>query len=201
MTTSPSAGRPKDAEPADRVRPTGATAADAEPPARTIVLLRHAKAESSGPDGDHSRSLSPRGTADAAAAGTWLSQAGLHADLVVCSSALRAQETWQAALEGGASATSVDTDRRVYDATEDELLDVLRETPADSVVLVLVGHAPGVPALADLLAEEASSDAAALADVRRRYPTSAVSRLEFRGEWADLGAGSAALVEFAVPRA
>lgn len=181
--------------------PTTPLAADGAALVRTLVLLRHAKAESSSSGGDIARVLSPRGTADATAAGTWLAQSGLHADLVVCSPAARTRETWAAAVEGGASATRVDNDRRVYDAEPADLLQVLRETPDDVRVLVLVGHAPGVPALTSELADPAGSDADALAEVAQRYPTTALSRLEYRGEWAELGPQSAALVEFAVPRA
>ena len=170
-----------------------------DPSTRTLVLLRHSKAEQ-GDGTDEDRKLSARGTKDATAAGTWLAQAGLHADLVVCSPSARTRETWQAAVEGGASATRVEDDERVYLGGLQDLLDVLCETPDDVRVLVLVGHAPGVPALVEELADPTKSDADALAGVRAKYPTNGLSRLEYQGAWADLGTASAALVEFAVPR-
>jgi len=186
-------------DPAELPAPAGATSTARR--GRTLVLLRHAKAVTHGGGVDLGRALSVRGTSDATAAGTWLAQAGLHADMVVCSPSVRTRETWQAAVEGGASATAVEEDRRVYEAGADELLDVLRETSSEVQVLVLVGHAPGVPALATMLADPATSDADAVAAVRQKYPTNGLCRLEYDGAWADLGPAGAALIEFAVPRA
>nr|WP_284287025.1 hypothetical protein [Angustibacter aerolatus] len=47
---------------------------------RTLVVVRHAKAEAAPPGGDdHARDLSPRGRRDAAALGSWLRTHGVQA--------------------------------------------------------------------------------------------------------------------------
>lgn len=168
--------------------------------ARTLLLLRHAKAEPASGSGDLGRVLSARGTADAKAVGAWLARSGVHVDLVVCSPSARTWGTWQTAVAGGASAGQVEQDRRLYDASDDELLTVLRESPGTVRAVVLVGHAPGVPTLAAVLADPGRSRDRALADVRRRFPTSGLARFEYDGEWSALDAASASLVEFVVPR-
>lgn len=169
-------------------------------PARTLLLLRHAKAETSSGNGDLDRALSRRGQVDAAAVGSWLAQADLPIDRVVCSPSVRTRQTWQAAVAGGAVDAAVVEDARVYDASSADLLDVLRETPDDVHVLLLVGHSPGIPALVAALADPDTSDSAALVEARQRYPTSGLCRLERGGNWADLDSATAALVEFVVPR-
>ncbi len=74
----------------------------ASAPARRLVLLRHAK--SAWPDlPDHDRPLAGRGRGDAPAMGRWLRETGCVPDLVWCSTARRAAQTWQlAAAELGA---------------------------------------------------------------------------------------------------
>ena len=61
------------------------------------------------------------------------------------STAARTRETWALADPGGAAATY---DRRVYDATTEELREVVAETDASDEVLAVVGHNPGVERLA-----------------------------------------------------
>lgn len=168
--------------------------------ARTLLLLRHSKAQPPSGTGDLDRALSERGTADATAVGAWFARFGVQVDLVVCSPSVRTVETWHAAAAGGAAAAKVEQDRRLYEAGDDDLLAVLRELPATARVVVLVGHAPGIPTLAAVLADPRRSDDRALSAVRRTFPTSGLARLEYVGDWADLDATSAALVELAVPR-
>ncbi len=61
---------------------------------RTLLVLRHSK--SAYPEGtaDFDRPLAPRGLRDAVTLGTWIRDQGLLPDLVVCSAAARARQTW-----------------------------------------------------------------------------------------------------------
>lgn len=155
----------------------------------TLVLLRHSKAEAHRGD-DHPRELAPRGRADAAAVRRWLTERGVSPDLVLVSSATRARQTWECASVGNAPTVY---DDRVYDASEQALFEVLRETRADVQTLVLVGHNPGIERLA--LALDDSDEARDL--TTSGMPTSAVAVFEVDG-WVDLSAG--VLQELAVPR-
>ena len=58
-------------------------------PVRTLVLVRHAKAETPGEQPDFDRALTATGRADADAAGAWLADHGLRPQLVLCSAARR----------------------------------------------------------------------------------------------------------------
>lgn len=154
----------------------------------TLVLLRHAKAEPHRHD-DVTRVLAPRGRADAAAAGEWLRGQGLVPDRVVCSPAARTRETWELA---AVAAPDPVYDERVYDATAEELREVLQETPEDVAVLVLVGHNPGV----EQLAWQLDDDPQARERTDRGLPTCALAVFGVDG-W-DLE--GAALRELVVPR-
>jgi len=63
---------------------------------------------------------------------------------------------------------------------------------------MLVGHAPGIPALAQLLAGP-DSDQDATARMQTKFPTAAIAVLQLDGEWADATAGNAVLTHFGRP--
>jgi len=176
---------------------------------RTLILLRHAK--SAYPPGvpDHERPLAARGEREAALAGAWIADRRTSIDRILCSSAARTRQT---AVAAGLTArpaptatatvqiTPVTYTDDIYDAYPDELEGLIRTVdPADRTVL-LIGHAPGLPGLAEDLAGS-GSDEAALSRMRSKFPTSAIAVLTVDGEWADVGRGATtALVDFVVPR-
>lgn len=162
---------------------------------RTLILIRHAKAEPHGSRPDHERELAERGVRDAREIGRRLKVDGLRADFVWCSTAARTRETWAAIVEGSGDGALVDHDRRIYDASPRTLLEVLRETDANIGTVVLVGHAPGVPALAAALTE-----GNATTDFADHFVTSGVAVLGVDVEWADLAPGTADLVAAFVGR-
>lgn len=147
-----------------------------------LVLIRHAKTEQVGPAGlgDHGRRLLPRGEADGEAAGQWLVSQGLVPDLVLCSSAARAEQTW-AAMAAGADAlrdTEVWREPAIYDASPSTLMQVLSGVPEGARTVAMVGHAPGIPAfVADLVDSEHASGEAVEA-FNAGYPTMAMAVLE-----------------------
>ena len=184
----------------------------ASSPTRRLILLRHAK--SAWPDvPDHERPLAPRGRRDAPAAGRWLRERGQVPDLVLCSTAQRARETWQLAEEAlgarGAREAREARDEhprtvfepRVYGATATELLGLARETPSGVRTLMIVGHEPSMRDLTLDLAGAPSDhgDAEALERVTAKFPTAAIAVLAFTGRWPDLGPGRARLADFVVP--
>src|SRR5690606_21935701 len=80
---------------------------------RTLVLLRHAKAERPPGVADADRPLSPRGHADAHAAGAWL-KPRFQPDLILCSPSKRTRQTWQAVASVLGAAPRVRYERRLY---------------------------------------------------------------------------------------
>ncbi len=165
---------------------------------RTLVLLRHAKAVPPESMPDLERPLADRGRADAAAAGRYLVAQGIEAELVLCSPSIRTRETWQYAAEAGAIATDIWYDRRIYSAGTEELLDVIHDVPAEVRTVVIVGHAPGIPWLADELALDGTSPTRV--ELTQKYPTSGLTVLHHTSRWADLSPDDADLVDYVIPR-
>ena len=166
---------------------------------RTLILMRHSKAEDGGYGRDHERELSKRGLKDAAAARQWLCTHGIGVDEVLCSTSTRTQQTAEGVWDGGCSEADVRLDPRIYNASADTLLDVIREADADANVVMVVGHAPGIPVLASILADGEGDDDAH-DDMACGFPTTGLAVLRYDGHWSDIGPGMAYLQKFVVPR-
>jgi phosphohistidine phosphatase len=168
-------------------------------PLRHLVVLRHAK--SAWPEGvpDHRRPLAPRGRRDAPAAGRALAEADVLPDLALCSTAVRARQTWDLASAQWSTPPPVHHDARLYGADASELLEVVHEVPAEVETLVLIGHNPGLEELVLALAGDGLDDT--LERVRVKFPTAAVAVLAWRGTgWEALAPGTALLTTVTVAR-
>ncbi|WP_133915275.1 SixA phosphatase family protein [Streptomyces sp. NBC_00582] len=168
-------------------------------PERRLVVLRHAKSDWPAGVPDHERPLAARGRRDAPAAGRALAEIGGVPDLALVSTAVRARRTWDLAAAEWDTPPPVRHDPRLYAADVPDLLDVVRETPAEVGTLLLVAHNPGLEELVLELAGDAVGDA--LDRVRQKFPTSAIAVLAWQGpHWRSLGPGSALLTSLLVPR-
>ena len=164
---------------------------------RTLVVVRHAKAQPSGPS-DHERALADRGRGDAAEAGRWLQRQGIVVDGALVSDALRARETWAELATGAEWDVEPDFSSALYAAGPDSAFDLIRETPADVRSLVVVGHNPTMAYLAELIDDGEGDDDAITSLVSRGFPTSAVAVFSVAGPWSDLGPGSGVVQLFHV---
>lgn len=157
---------------------------------RRLVLLRHAKSDY--PEGvvDHERPLAPRGRRDAPLVGRWLARSGIAPDTVVCSTARRAQETWDLAAAELPGPPAARLEPRVYEATVLGLLMLVRELPDADRTALIVGHNPGLAELAVGLVAPPPPGS---------FPTAAVAVVGLPGDWSRVVPGQARLLAFAVP--
>lgn len=168
-------------------------------PLRRLVVLRHAKSAWPVDVTDHERPLAPRGRRDAPAAGRALAEADCLPDLALCSTAVRARQTWDLASAQWGTPPPVRTDRRLYAASPAGLLAVVREVPAEVGTLLLIGHNPGLEELILALAGDGLDDS--LERVRTKFPTAAIAVLSWHGStWRALSPGGALLTSVMVPR-
>jgi phosphohistidine phosphatase len=156
---------------------------------RRLVVLRHAKAEPYGGEGDRQRSLTGRGRRDAAAVGAWLQARDLVPQAVVCSPAVRTRETLAAVRTASGLEMDAFYDERVYDASVDDLLDVVGGLWQDVETVLLVGHNPGCEELVGALTGQ---------EVTMR--TSALVVVTWSGGWSPPPLGGATLEVAATPR-
>ncbi|HEV2777943.1 MAG TPA: histidine phosphatase family protein [Actinophytocola sp.] len=155
----------------------------------TLVVVRHAKSDWSEARLDEQRPLAERGRRDAPAIGAWLATHVERIDLVVCSPARRARQTWQLAGAALDPQPPVRYDERVYEAGPTELLTVLAELPAEIRTVVLVGHNPG---LSDLVTQ--------LIGEPHELKTSSVAVLTWPGSWVDAEFATATLAAHTTAR-
>lgn len=163
---------------------------------RTLVLLRHAKAERPGDDHDFDRDLTEVGAVDSDAAGSWLADQRLHPDLVLCSPAARTRQTWQgvsvalAQAQAGGGAPEVRYEKGLYAGGRTEVFDLLRAVPDTVATVLVIGHNPTMSEVSLMLIPDADYDGA---DIELKTTGLAVHRSE--ASWSAIEPGSMPLVE------
>ena len=122
-------------------------------PMRTLILLRHAAAESRQVDGrDFDRALTAVGRAEAAAAARRLAALALRPPVLLTSPALRARATGDIiARRLGIAGAQVREDPVLYLATVPALRAAIARTAATVDCLLLIGHNPGLSELVTAL--------------------------------------------------
>jgi len=156
--------------------------------ARELLILRHGKSDWSADAGDFDRPLNNRGKRGAQRMGVWLWQQDLRPDLIISSPAERAITTAHKCCKSmGMMASDVVEDDRVYAASLDELLEVLKDAPADAGRTMLVGHNPGLEDLLEFLI----GDDIPLADDGKLLPTATLAYLAMPDDWQTLAAACA----------
>lgn len=168
---------------------------------KTILLLRHAKSSwDSAAQNDHDRPLNKRGERAAALMAVHLSQTAPRPGLILCSTAMRTRQTLAPLVKAlGPPAPPISLEKELYLASEDSLLGRLQAVSADVETVLLIGHNDGIGQLAGTLAGRGPEPA--LSQLREKYPTGALARLEVAdGAWGDLAPGACTLISFVRPR-
>lgn len=143
---------------------------------KTIYLLRHAKSSWDQPKlPDHDRPLAPRGETAAPLMGRHLAQTSMVPERVLCSTAVRARQTWEAVAPALSPPPEVAYRRDIYDADARDLLRLLRELPDETRSVMLVGHNPAMEELAEMLVGGGDADARQL--MAAKFPTAALARI------------------------
>jgi phosphohistidine phosphatase len=160
---------------------------------KLLTLIRHAKSSRKDPDlTDIERPLSGRGTRDAPTMGGRLAAVDPLPDLLVSSSAKRAEATARAIAEAiGYDTGEIALERALYMAEPEEMLQVIRAVDESSQHLALVGHNPGITNLADVLADARIDN----------VPTCGVVRLRLAiDSWREARYGCGMVIDFDYPK-
>ena len=159
---------------------------------RQLIVMRHAKAGELPGGPDIERALRPRGRKNASAAGQWLAGQGLVPDLVLCSKARRARQTWQYVAAEISGEPEVVYDLRLYQADAEDLLAIFAETRPQVRSLMYVGHNPAAADVTEILTGDPVD-----------FPTAAIAIIGIGADWsalADDPAGAGQLVAFWRPQ-
>ena len=168
---------------------------------RRLLLFRHAKAVQSGRGGgdDRLRGLIDRGRKDSATIGAHLAAEGLVPELALVSPAVRTQETWKFSAREFAGPVDFQTAEKLYNATPDAILGLIKETPAKVQSLLVIAHNPGLHELALMLV--ASGNVKAREHLEENLPTAGLVIVDLPfDEWRTLGRESGRLERFITPK-
>jgi phosphohistidine phosphatase len=166
-----------------------------------LMFLRHAKSSwpSSGLQ-DAARPLSERGQAAARLMGAYMARHSLIPDRILCSPARRTRETWAAIATQWPADRDVVFDQRLYEATPQSILSVIRVQHEAARTLLVIGHNPGLQATAELLI--AAGDVELRERLREKFPTAALAVIDFAiDKWKAIHQRSGRLDRYIVPRA
>lgn len=158
---------------------------------KRLVLIRHAKSAWDAPDlEDHDRPLAPRGKHDAKAMGAKLAERDFVPGLIVSSPARRARKTAKHLLRALERSDLV-IDERLYLASTETILDVVRGFDDTCNSAAIIGHNPGFTEVCELLSNAGIEN----------VPTMGIAHLDMKVDrWSDAAPGCATLVEFDYPK-
>ena len=159
---------------------------------KQLSIIRHAKSahDNTGPDRD--RALNERGRSDAKLIGKFLSAQETEFDVVYCSTAIRARQTFAKINELLKIAENkIQFENDLYLAPLPELLSFIENLPNTYERVALVGHNPGLTELCNALCGGDLSN----------LPTCGVFTVQFStDDWHAAGIGSGQAQKLVTPR-
>ena len=167
---------------------------------KRLGLLRHAKSSWADSDlRDFDRPLKRRGIKAARAMGEELRRRDVEFDLVLASPAQRIVETVARLEEGYGRSLDSKFERGIYEASALSLWQIIERASNGAESLLLVGHQPGLQALATMLASRGDPHHR---EMRDYFPTAAFALTEFEADdWRGIEPGTGRVELYLTPRA
>jgi phosphohistidine phosphatase len=125
---------------------------------KRLLIMRHAK--SSWKDSkisDHERPLKKRGRNDAKLMGKLLKSKKMVPDLIICSTAVRAQETADLLVENMKYKKEIISTDALYMAEPRDIITAIMDHAKDQKTVMVIGHNPGSEALLQILTGKVES--------------------------------------------
>jgi phosphohistidine phosphatase len=169
---------------------------------RELIVLRHAKSSWDDIDkSDHDRQLAPRGIEAAKRMGALMLERGWVPDRIICSTAVRTQETLELARANWPAEPPIETTMlaTLYLAAPVRLFEIIRGQPDEAKRLLVIGHNPGLHGFLTRLAGH--GDKAALATLNVKFPTAALAVVALEIDtWQDLEWTAGRLIDYQFPK-
>ncbi len=160
---------------------------------KTLYIVRHAKSSWKNIDlPDIDRPLNKRGRRDAPFMGKILKKEGVMPDLIISSPARRACKTAKVIAQNlNYPKSKIQKDDAIYEATPGELIKLINSIPDEYIVVMLVGHNPGLTQLSNLLTGKYIEN----------IPTTGIVEIEFNASsWNEITVNSGKLKSFEYPK-
>jgi phosphohistidine phosphatase len=166
-----------------------------------LYLLRHGKSGWENPElNDFQRPLNERGRSDVPVIARYMRDKGYNPDKVLCSTAIRTQETWElAAPELLTGERDVRFSNRLYLAIPDQVISQIRNAGDECDALLVIGHNPGMQESAMAFANSRGTEH--YRKIEDVFPSSGLAVLRFDADsWSDVHTGLGNLIDFYSPK-
>ncbi len=157
-----------------------------------LWVVRHAKSSWADPgQRDFDRPLNERGLKDGKRLVRWIGALTERPGFICSSDAMRARLTAEYVREGCGPTTQLVFEHRIYEASTETLLEVVRGFPSNCPSAALVGHNPGSTEFVNRMVGKSVID---------NLPTLGIAVLELAVDFADARFGCARLLQLYSPK-
>ena len=137
---------------------------------KSVILFRHGKSDWDAQyDSDHDRPLAKRGIRDAKRMGKFLSKRAEVPELILSSTALRTRETTKLAMEAGNWDVGIELEKKIYEASLEEIINIIKSQDDKYNSICLVGHEPLFSNIITLIDNKK----------KMKFPTASMARINF----------------------
>jgi len=142
---------------------------------KSVILFRHGKSDWDAQyESDHDRPLAKRGIRDAKRMGKFLSKRAEVPELILSSTALRTRETTKLAMEAGNWDVDVELEKKIYGASLEEIINIIKSQDNKYNSICLVGHEPIFSTIITLIDNKKNI----------KFPTATMARISlFTSDW------------------
>jgi len=157
---------------------------------RSLFLLRHSYSDPPGDVSDFKRNLTMKGLNSVRALGRKLGEEDFNPDLIISSDAIRAEDTAiNLAEELGISEQVISYDRKLYEASVRELMEIINEVEEPARTVLLIGHNPMISFFGEYLTGKGFAG---------MEPCGLVT-ITFENSWNEISQGSGSFVSYYHP--
>ena len=163
-----------------------------------LYIMRHAKSSWAVPGArDFDRELNERGLSDLEKMSRLITENNYIPEQVLCSSSQRTRQTLDGISGAFTPQPAVTYTQKLYSSGYDDYIELIRATEHQGSLMV-IGHNPMCGTLAANLAGKGNDEA--LSKIAYKYPTSALSIIDFECEsWEDIAKGEGILIDSHFP--
>ncbi|HXD33766.1 MAG TPA: histidine phosphatase family protein [Pyrinomonadaceae bacterium] len=156
---------------------------------KTLWLLRHAKSSwSDSTLEDHERPLNDRGHRGALAVGKFIKKNKISPELILCSTATRAQQTLEIIVDVSGFSNEVQNLNSLYLCSTQGLIDHVTSLAESLSSVMMIGHNPGM-----------ESFLTHLSGVEKHMPTAALAEIKVESEsWQDVQKRNSARLQWLI---